>query len=125
MPEARIKEKGEVNKHCKIKKRQRQYLTSTFQYKDMYVGLLELENYPSSAAATWVIISKENSISKHIFNSFISFFLEDNLSTKELKAIYNKSPIKFITKNHERDETLTVEQLTKWLASLVGKLSIN
>jgi len=108
-----------------MKGRQRQYLTATFEYENVYVGLLELENYPSSSAATWIIISKENFISEDIFNNFISFFLKDNLSNKELKAIYIKAPIKFITKNHERDEDLTEEQLTKWLASLVGKLSIN
>lgn len=108
-----------------MKKRQKQYLIATFQYEEIYVGLLELENNPSSAAATWVIISRENYISEHIFNNFISFYLKDNLSIKDLKVIYNKSPIKFITKNHERDENLTIEQLNKWLAALIGKLSIN
>ncbi len=125
LPEVKIKNTEDINKRCKMKKRQKQYLIATFQYEEIYVGLLELENNPSSAAATWVIISRENYISEHIFNNFISFYLKDNLSIKDLKVIYNKSPIKFITKNHERDENLTIEQLNKWLAALIGKLSIN
>ena len=123
LPEITIKDTEEVNKRCKMKKRQRQYLTATFQYEDKFVGLLELENYPSSAAASWVIVSKSSFITQNIFNDFIKLFLKDNLSTNELKIIY-KTPIKFTTKNHERDENLTKEQLTKWLASLVGKLTL-
>ena len=74
-----IKNTEDINKRCKMKKRQKQYLIATFQYEEIYVGLLELENNPSSAAATWVIISRENYISEHIFNNFISFYLKDNL----------------------------------------------
>ena len=37
-----------INPKCKIKKRPRQYLTATFKYENSYVGLLELENNPSS-----------------------------------------------------------------------------
>lgn len=120
LPELKIKETEDINKRCKMKKRQRQYLTATFKYEDKFVGLLELENYPSSAAASWVIIS-QNHITQQTFDFFIKLFLENNLSSNELKSIY-KNLIKFTTKNHERDENLTTAQLTKWLAGLVGKL---
>lgn len=123
LPEIKIKDTEDVNKRCKMRGRQRQYLTATFNYENIYVGLLELENYPSSSAATWVILSKNTFISENTFNIFINLFLEDNTSTNILKDTY-KTPIKFITKNHERDEDLTEEQLIKWLASLVGKIKI-
>lgn len=121
LPETKIKDTDEINKRCKIKKRQRQYITATFQYEDKYIGLLELENYPSSAAASWVIVSKNTFISQQIFNDFIELFLKENLSTNTLKNTY-KTTIKFTTKNHERDKELSKEQLTKWLSGLVGKL---
>lgn len=123
LTETKIKDTDEINKRCKIKKRQRQYITVTFQYENKYVGLLELENYPSSAAASWVIVSKDTYITKQIFNNFIELFLKENLSTNTLKYTY-KAPIKFTTKNHERNEELSKEQLTKWLAGLIGKITI-
>ena len=124
LPEIRIINTEDINSKSKMKGRQRKYLTTTFIYENIYVGLLELENYTSSAVATWVIISKENAISKDTFNDFISYFLKDNKSTNELKTIYKKSPIKFITKNHERDEELIEEQLANWYRGLLGKLHI-
>lgn len=122
LPQVKIKETEDVNKRCKMKKRQRQYLVATFKYEEKYIGLLELENYPSSAAASWVIVSQKQ-ITQLTFDFFINLFLKENLSTNKLKNIYKK-PIKFTTKNHERDENLTTVQLTKWLAGLVGKLTL-
>ena len=121
LPETKIIEKDEINPKCKIKKRARQYLTATFKYENFYVGLLELENYPSSASASWVIISK-TFINNESFNFFIKLFLEDNTRINELIKIYKKTSPKFTKKNHERNENLEEAQLAKWFVALIGKL---
>ena len=125
LPEMTNKITDEINKKGKMRGRQRQYLTATFKYKDTYVGLLELENYPSSAAASWIILSKTTPISSQAFNSFITLFLEDNYSTNNLKDNYKRPPLVFRTKNHERDENLTDNQLKKWYLGLLGKIHLN
>lgn len=120
LPELCIHDTDIINQKGRIKGRAKQYLIATFIYKNLYVGVLELENYPSSAAASWVIISK-NQLGEGIFQHFIHQYLVDDKSTGDFKKLYSKEPLKFITKNHERNENLTNEQLAKWYVGLLGK----
>ena len=85
IPEFTIKKdnKEKINPKCKINKRARQYLTTTFKYTDSYIGLIELENYPSSAASSWVIISNSH-ITEDIFNSFIELYFKEDKTISDM-----------------------------------------
>ncbi len=110
-----------INTKCKINKRARQYLTTTFKYGDSYVGLVELENYPSSAASSWVIISNSH-ITEDIFNSFIELYFKEDKTISDIAEEHKKTNPKFTKKNHERNETLDDIQLAKWYVGLLGKI---
>ena len=113
-----------INPKCKIKKRPRQYLTVTFKYENSYVGLLELENNPSSGNSTWVIISNYP-IQNSNFDFFINLYCKEDIGTPNMVKKYAKNNPKFITKNHERNENLNEIQLGKWYAGLLGKFVNN
>lgn len=123
LPEFIVEKNGEkkINSKCKMKKRARQYLTATFKYKNSYVGLLELENYTSSSASCWVIIS-DSFITKDIFNFFINLYCKDDISIPDISKKYKKTNPKFAKKNHERNESLNDMQLAKWYSGLLGKI---
>lgn len=125
LPEFLIEKDGEkkINPKCKMNKRTRQYLTSTFKYENFYVGLLELENYPSSAASSWVIIS-DSVITNNTFDFFINLYFKDNNSIPDIVMNYKKANPKFTKKNHERNESLDEIQLAKWYAGLLGKINL-
>lgn len=123
LPEFKIKGTKDINPKCKMKKRARQYLTSSFTYNDLYVGLLELENYPSSSSASWIIIS-DSSITNKTFDSFIKLYFEKNISIPDIIKKHKKTKPKFTKKNHERNKDLTDIQLANWYAGLLGKLYI-
>lgn len=108
-----------INPKCKINKRARQYLTATFKYEDSFVGLVELENYPS--ASTWVIIST-SPITEDIFNSFIELYFKEDKTISNIMETHKKTNPKFTKKNHERNETLNDIQLAKWYVGLLGKI---
>jgi hypothetical protein len=121
LPEFILQKNDKINPKCKIYKRSREYLTVTFKYNNFYVGLLELENYPSSSASTWVIISR-NSISDIIFDKFLSsYFKIGNTITDITENSKNTDP-KFTKKNHERDENLDKKQLATWFTGLLSKI---
>ena len=120
LPEV-LKDDDKVNPKCKIKGRNRQYLTVTFKYQNFYVGLLELENYTSSAVSTWLLVSS-SAISKNDFENFIDLYIKDNYSIHQIKEMYKSANIKFTTKNHERNEALNDVQLVKWVGGLMGKV---
>lgn len=111
-----------INPKCKIKKRPRQYLTSTFKYENSYVGLLELENNPSSGNSTWVIISDKPIETEH-FEFFMNLYFKKDIGIDNILKKYSQTNPKFTKKNHERNETLDNIQLGKWYAGLLGKLS--
>lgn len=125
LPEFKIKKNGEekVNTKCKIKRRLRQYLTCTFKYENLYVGLLELENYTSSAASSWVIIS-DKPVNSYTFEKFIKLYIKDNMSIPEIVSKYKNANPKFSKKNHERNENLSKIQLSRWYAGLLGKINL-
>lgn len=110
-----------INPKCKINKRAREYLTATFKYKNFYIGLVELENYPSSAASSWVIVST-SLITESTINTFIELYFKENISIPDIMEIYKKTHPRFTKKNHERSEHLDNIQLTKWYNGLLGKL---
>lgn len=123
IPEFTIEKDNEekINPKCKINKRARQYLTTTFKYGDSYVGLVELENYPSSAASSWVIISNSH-ITEDIFNSFIELYFKEDKTISDIMEKHKNTNPKFTKKNHERNETLDDIQLAKWYVGLLGKI---
>ena len=110
-----------INPKCKIKKRPRQYLTATFKYENSYVGLLELENNPSSGNSTWVIISDKPIEIKH-FEFFMNLYFKKDIGIDNILKIHSKTNPKFTKKNHERNENLNEIQLGKWYAGLLSKL---
>lgn len=126
LPEFLIEKDGDkkVNSKCKMKKRARQYLTATFKYEHFYVGLLELENYKSLSASSWVIISN-SVITSSTFDFFINLYFKDNISIPDIVKNYKKANPKFTKKNHERSEKLKKFQLAKWYAGLLGKINLN
>jgi hypothetical protein len=111
-----------INPKCKIKKRPRQYLTATFKYENSYVGLLELENNPSSGNSTWVIISDKPIETEH-FEFFRNLYFKKDIGIDNILKIHSKTNPKFTKKNHERNENLEVIQIGKWYVGLLGKLS--
>lgn len=123
IPEFTIEKDNEekINPKCKINKRARQYLTTTFKYGDSYVGLVELENYPSSAASSWVIISNSD-ITEDIFNSFIELYFKEDKTISDIMEKHKNTNPKFTKKNHERNEILDDIQLAKWYVGLLGKI---
>ena len=110
-----------INPKCKIKKRPRQYLTATFKYENSYVGLLELENNPSSGNSTWVIISNKTIEIEH-FDFFINLYFNEDMGIDNILKRYSQTNPKFTKKNHERNENLNEIQLGKWYAGLLSKL---
>lgn len=110
-----------INPKCKIKKRPRQYLTATFKYKNFYVGLLELENNPSSGNSTWVIIS-DKLIETEYFEFFMNLYFKKNMGIDNILKKHSQTNPKFTKKNHERNENLEEIQLGKWYAGLLGKI---
>ncbi len=118
-----IKDKeGKVNPKCMAFGRERQYITATFKYKALYAGLLELENMASTS--TWVIVSK-SVISSSTFKRFIEHHVDGDEAVNDIKRKYQKDKsTRFKTKNHERSATLTNDNKVRWLAGLLGKVSI-
>ena len=110
-----------INPKCKIKKRPRQYLTATFKYENSYVGLLELENNPSSGNSTWVIISDIPVKTEH-FDFFMNLYFKKDMGIDNILKKYSQTNPKFTKKNHERNENLNEIQLEKWYISLLSKL---
>ena len=123
LPQYTLKDdETKINPKCKIKKRHRQYLTATFKYENYYVGLLELENNPSSGNSTWVIISDKPIETEH-FGFFMNLYFKKDIGIDNILRKYSQTNPKFTKKNHERNETLDNIQLGKWYAGLLGKLS--
>lgn len=110
-----------VNPKCKIKKRPRQYLTTTFKYENSYVGLLELENNPSSGNSTWVIISNKPIETEH-FEFFMNLYFKKDIGIDNILKKHSKTNPKFTKKNHERNENLNEIQLANWYTGLLGKI---
>ena len=109
---------------CNIEGRPRQYITATFQYKKIYVGLLELENKPGTATSTWVI-SSVKPINQSVFEKFLYHFVDEDKKINDMKEEYkNNMQMRFSTKNHERTENLTEKDLAKWMAGVLGKIII-
>jgi len=107
---------------CNIEGRPRQYITATFQYKKIYVGLLELENKHGTATSTW-IISSIHPIIQSVFDKFLYHFVDENNKINEIKSIYQSNPcIRFATKNHERAEFLKEKDLNRWLVGILSKI---
>lgn len=111
-----------INPKCKIKKRSRQYLTATFKYKNSYVGLLELENNPSSGNSTWVIISNTQ-IKTENFDFFMNLYFKKDMGIDNMLKKHRQTNPKFTKKNHERNENLSEIQLGKWYVGLLGKIT--
>ncbi len=107
---------------CSIGGRARQYITATFQYGNVYVGLLELENPSGNAASTWVISSKFP-VDNSVFDKFIRHYVDEEMNIKDIKTSYkNNDKLRFATKNHERSDVLQDENLARWMVGMLGKI---
>lgn len=113
--------KKQVNPKCKINKRARKYITVKFQYKNSFVGLLELENTPKNANSTWVIISNRQ-VTDGDFNYFINLYCNKDKNIADIIGSHSKSNPKFTKKNHERNEKLEDKQLGMWYVGLLNKI---
>jgi len=88
----------------------------------VYVGLLELENASGSAASTWVI-SSTKPVNKEVFDKFLHHYVDEKMNINDIKDLYKEnSELRFATKNHERNEVLEKEDLTRWVVGVLGKL---
>ena len=109
---------------CSVAGRERQYITATFQYGSVYVGLLELENVSGSAASTWVISSRKT-VNQVVFDKFLHHYVDEQMNIKDIKDLYKEdNELKFATKNHERNEVLGDEDLARWMVGVLEKLII-
>ena len=93
------------------------------KYKNSYIGLLELENNPSSGNSTWVIIS-DKPIEIENFDFFMNLYFKKDIGIDNILKIHSKTNPKFTKKNHERNENLEDKQLGMWYASLLGKIKL-
>ena len=106
---------------CRIAGRERQYITATFQYISVYVGLLELENSSGSASSTWVISSRQP-INQVVFDKFLHHYVDEQMNINNIKDLYTEnSELKFATKNHGREEKINQNDADKWLIGILGK----
>lgn len=112
---------GKVKSKCQIFQSPKRYVTATFEYNNLYVGLLDLENASNASASSWVIISK-NPILQATFYSFTCLYFEHDIALEEIKRRHKAAPLKFTTKNHERVKDLSEENLIRWTSSLLGKI---
>ncbi len=111
---------GSPNPKCMLRGSERQYVAATFQYKNSYAGLLELEN--SGSTSTWVVSSKE-AFGVEIFDRFLEHYVEDNMAVNDMKKMYGKeSVVRFGTKNHERTSKLQTTHIIRWVAGVLGKV---
>ncbi|MGW8168398.1 MAG: hypothetical protein ACWGHH_00055 [Sulfurovaceae bacterium] len=122
LPEIINKETSKANQKGIIHGRARQFITVTFKYKNIYVGLLEIENTAHATASTWVIVSSQL-VDKDIFSKFINFYLDNNLTIHEIKNRYKEGQLKFTTKYHERSKNLLEDDKRNWFAGLIRKIS--
>lgn len=88
----------------------------------LFVGLLELENKPSSASSTWVLTSNRQ-IQDSDFNKFINLYCKDDMNPIEIKQSYSNTNPKFDRKNHERNQNLEDKQLGMWYIGLLSKIN--
>ena len=121
LPEYIKKGTEKINPKCKIDKESREYITVTFKYNNIYVGLIEFQNNPTSNMATWVISSTSN-ITESTFNSFLKLHFQDNQSINKIKKTYIKSVPKFNKKSHQAGEELNDSELSKWYLGLLSKI---
>lgn len=112
-----------VKSKCKLYKREKEYITATFEYKNLYVGLLDSENGTKLSVSTWVIISNEP-IGQNTFDLFIGLYFKDDMSIEDIKKLYKTAPLKFTTKNHEHVKELSHEDLLRWSSGLLGKVIV-
>ena len=118
------KKTKKINTKCRLHKRERQYITATFEYNNLYVGLLELENGNRASVGTWVIVSR-SPVDNSTFNTFLDHYTEENLHIPQIKEDYKQNPnIKFTVKYHEKIEDLSKDDLMRWSAGLMGKINI-
>lgn len=108
---------GTLNKKSAMFGRERQYITATFEYKNSFIGLLELENDASSSVGTWVISSKKP-ITNNEYQKFIKLYVNDNKHINDIKSEYKESvDLKFTTKYHEKNA-----EYARWMVGLFGKI---
>lgn len=112
---------GKVKSKCQIRQSPKRYITVTFEFNNLYVGLLDLENASNASASSWVIIA-ENPILQATFYSFICLYFEHDIALEKIKKRYKTAPLKFTTKNHERVKDLSEENLIRWTSSLLEKI---
>lgn len=111
------------NPKCLIFGRERRYISTTFRYKETYVGLLELENRDSSS--TWVMSSK-NVFGTEIFDKFLTHYVHEKKSINDLKNMYDgKSGIKFKTKNHEKSDSIDTDSRIRWMVGVLSKIMLS
>ncbi len=121
LPQFINKASGKVKSKCQIHQSPKRYITATFEYNNLHVGLLDLENTSNTSASSWVIVSKKP-ILQATFYSFLCLYFEHDITLDEIKRRHKTAPLKFITKNHEHVKDLSEKNLIRWTSSLLGKL---
>ena len=122
LPQILDKKTQKVKSKCKLYKREKEYITATFEYKNLYVGLLDIENGTNTAASTWVIISNKPVV-QSTFELFIGLYFKDDMPIENIKKLYKTAPLKFTTKNHEHLKELSQDDLLRWGSGLLGKVT--
>jgi len=64
--------------------------------------------------------------SKSTFNQFLRRYVDEQMNINDIKELYKENnELKFATKNHERNEIHTDEDLARWMVGVLGKLIIS
>lgn len=121
LPQIVDQKTGKVKPKCKLNQREKEYITATFKYNNLHIGLLDIENGENSSASTWVIISN-NPVTQNTFDFFINLYFIDDMTIENIKNIYKNTPLKFVTKNHEHTKDLSKRDLIRWASGLLSKV---
>ncbi|WP_170019253.1 hypothetical protein [Campylobacter sp. RM16190] len=121
LPQIIDQKTGKVKPKCKLNQREKEYITATFKYNNLHIGLLDIENRENSSASTWVIISN-NPVTQNTFDFFINLYFIDDMTIENIKNIYKNTPLKFVTKNHEHTKDLSKRDLIRWASGLLSKV---
>jgi hypothetical protein len=112
----------QLNPKCVLNGLARHYITATFVYKNLFAGLLDIENSGNAPRSTWVIVSKVP-VTQSIFEHFVDSYIYDNKSTDEMKRDHKSNgDLGFFVKYHKHNENLSEVEMSNWAKTLLEKV---
>jgi hypothetical protein len=121
----KIHKQEDVNGHIipktAVARKDRQYITATFEFNKHFFGLLELQNAKTKSLGTWVIVSK-SPVGQKTFHHFLDLYISQDKCIQDIKKMYpSTATVRFYIKNHTRTENLSEDDIKKWVFGVLGK----